>query len=175
MWATESLQSLTCEAVAMYERGSPIFGAHATSRTQSVWPSRTSSSTHACESSRKPHILTKLSQPALANRFTPCGVACCGVMRDPGSTAGAQETALHPMACPLKMSAPQVPSSESQSIRISPASVYYTLLKVKTESFPSDEAQATIAPSSCGAQETEFTACPCQTGVCSCRRGCMCT
>jgi len=33
----------------------------------------------------------------------------------------------------------------------------YRLLKVRTEIFPSEEAQARIAPSSCGAQETEFT------------------
>jgi len=32
------------------------------------------------------------------------------------------------------------------------------LLKVKTESLPSEEAHARIAPSSCGPQETEFTA-----------------
>ena len=33
----------------------------------------------------------------------------------------------------------------------------YRLLKERTEIFPSEEAQARIAPSSCGAQETEFT------------------
>ena len=31
------------------------------------------------------------------------------------------------------------------------------LLKVKTDSFPSEDAQARIAPSSWGAQDTEFT------------------
>ena len=31
-------------------------------------------------------------------------------------------------------------------------------MKLRTEIFPSEEAQARIAPSSCGAQETEFTA-----------------
>lgn len=31
------------------------------------------------------------------------------------------------------------------------------LLKVNTESFPSEEAQARMAPNSCGAHETEFT------------------
>lgn len=35
-------------------------------------------------------------------------------MSDPGRTAGAQETALHPIACPLNMSAPHVPSSEGR-------------------------------------------------------------
>ena len=33
----------------------------------------------------------------------------------------------------------------------------YSLLKVRTEIFPSEEAHARIAPSSWGAQETEFT------------------
>ena len=54
----------------MYERGSLMFGAQATSRTQSAWPSSTSSSTQACVSSENPRILTMLSHPALANRFT---------------------------------------------------------------------------------------------------------
>lgn len=34
----------SCDAVAKYARGRPIFGAHATSRTQSVWPASVSSS-----------------------------------------------------------------------------------------------------------------------------------
>ena len=34
-----------------------------------------------------------------------------GEIRDPGRTAGAQETALQPIACPLKISASQDPSS----------------------------------------------------------------
>ena len=33
----------------------------------------------------------------------------------------------------------------------------HALLKVKTETLPSEEAHARIAPSSCGAQETELT------------------
>lgn len=37
-----------------------------------------------------------------------------GVINDPGSTAGAQETALQPMAWPLNISAPHVPSSEGK-------------------------------------------------------------
>lgn len=41
-------QKLTWEAVAMYERGIPMFGAQATSRTQSECPSKVSSSNHAC-------------------------------------------------------------------------------------------------------------------------------
>lgn len=97
-----------------------MFGAHATSRTQSVWPSSTSSSSHSCLSSRKPHSLTRLSQPADAKRFTDCTAAgcwpgtvlfACGTMSEPGWTAGAQETALQPMAWASKTSAPQVPSS----------------------------------------------------------------
>lgn len=92
-----------------------MLGAQATSRTQSVWPSSTSSSAHPCVSSRTPQIFTKLSQPALAKRFTPAGAAgtCpgivavgCGAINEPGCTAGAHETALHPIACPSKTSAP---------------------------------------------------------------------
>ena len=32
---------------------------------------------------------------------------------EPGTTVGAHETALQPMPCPLKMSAPHVPSSST--------------------------------------------------------------
>jgi hypothetical protein len=85
----------------MYERGSPMFGAQATSRTQSAWPSSTSSSTQACVSSENPHILTILSHPALANRFTGAerGVPALGTASsEPARAAGAQDTALHPIA-----------------------------------------------------------------------------
>jgi hypothetical protein len=73
----------------MYERGRPMFGAQATSRTQSVCPSSVPSSIQACWSSLhvrtaeflgetrnsvnethlKPQIFTRLSHPALANLF----------------------------------------------------------------------------------------------------------
>jgi len=39
-------------------------------------------------------------------------------MRDPGRVAGAQETALHPMAWPLKISAPHVPSSKQKKLSL---------------------------------------------------------
>lgn len=98
----------------MYERGSPMFGAQATSRTQSVWPSSTSSSTHACVSSENPQILTMLSHPALANRFTG-GERAPPVLdtasSEPARAAGAHETALHPMAWASNTSAPHWPSS----------------------------------------------------------------
>ena len=86
-------------------------------------------------------------------------------MRDPGITAGAHETELQPIAWPLKILAPQVPSagvayecscSRSTGIRGGPYRCY-VLLNVKTESLPSEEAHATIAPSSWGAQLTELT------------------
>jgi hypothetical protein len=116
-----------------------MLGAHATSRTQSVCPLRTSSSTQVWLSSLsensimssiayswqaylKPQILTKLSQPALAKRLTEFAVGALlpwfgpgtpgvGVISEPGRVAGAQETALQPTLCALKMSAPHVPSS----------------------------------------------------------------
>lgn len=128
----------------MYERGNPMLGAHATSRTQSVWPLRTSSSTQVWLSSLprksvmlffthleraylKPQILTKLSQPALAKRLTEFavggllpwfgpGTPGVGVINEPGRVAGAQETALQPTLCALKISAPQVPSSASRQL-----------------------------------------------------------
>jgi hypothetical protein len=107
--------------VAIYERGSPMLGAQATSRTQSVCPFRTSSSTHVWLSSlvhyqRSSHvpafgtahlnaqILTTLSHPALANRFTDAveegafalGTPGVGVISEPGRVAGAHDTALQP-------------------------------------------------------------------------------
>lgn len=79
-----------------------------------------------------------------------------GVMRLPGGAAGAHETALQPMACPGKMSASHWSSSVLYE-RYVERKAQDTLLKVKTESFPSDDAQARMAPSSCGAHETELT------------------
>jgi hypothetical protein len=97
----------------MYERGSPMFGAQATSRTQSAWPSSTSSSTQACVSSENPQILTILSHPALAKRFTGDGrrPPALGVSSEPARAAGAHDTALHPIACASNTSAPHWPSS----------------------------------------------------------------
>lgn len=67
-----------------------------------------------------PQILTRLSQPALANCLMGC-CGCCGcpgvelldvgVMREPGITAGAQETAFAPIEWAVKMSACHVLSS----------------------------------------------------------------
>jgi len=142
-----------------------MFGAQATSRTQSVWPSRISSSTHEWESWRYLQIFTRLSQPALAKRLTEAvcwlsAFVCWGVMREPGNIAGAQETALHPIAWPLKISASHWPSSawciNDGVHRLGLKGDW--LLKVNTEIFPSEEAQLRIAPSSWGAQETELTA-----------------
>jgi hypothetical protein len=78
-----------------------MFGAQATSRTQSVWPSSTSSSTQACVSSEKLQILTMLSHPALANRFTGAERAppvLGNASSEPARAAGAHDTALHPIA-----------------------------------------------------------------------------
>ena len=149
----------------MYERGSPIFGAQATSRTQSVWPSSTSSSTHACVSSENPQILTMLSHPALANRFTG-GERAPPVLdtasSEPARAAGAHETALHPMAWASNTSAPHWPSSGH--FQFSPSwkkkEQFHSgvaPLKVRTEILPSEEAQARMAPSSWGAHDTELT------------------
>ena len=72
-------------------------------------------------------ILTKLSQPAVANLWIkgvllsvgwgtwPGAVGawgCWAETREPGRTAGAQETALQPIGCAWTMSTAHVPSSE---------------------------------------------------------------
>ena len=142
-----------------------MFGAHATSRTQSAWPSSTSSSTHAWVSSENPQILTMLSHPALANRFT--GGArrppALGASSEPARAAGAHDTALHPIACASNTSAPHWPSSRFVCVRVrfgggdGEGETTTVPLKVRTEILPSEEAQASIAPSSCGAHDTELT------------------
>jgi len=128
-----------------------MLGAHATSRTQSEWPASVSSSVQLPKPSACDQILTRPSQPPLANRrtappaaaaaFGPACGCCCGWTRAPGGVAGAHETALQPILCPSNMAASHVPSS----------------LNCRTEILPSDEAQARMAPSSCGAQEIELT------------------
>jgi hypothetical protein len=70
------------------------------------------------------------------------------VIREPGMVAGAQDTALQPMAWPLKISAPHCPSSGALNYDDASEREMNTLLKVKTEILPSDEAQARIAPNS---------------------------
>lgn len=81
-------------------------------------------------------------------------------MRVPGRVAGAHETALQPMAWPLNISAPHVPSSNRYLCKAvnKVEQNKHILLNVRTESLPSEDAHATIAPSSWGAQLTELTA-----------------
>lgn len=88
----------SCEAVAICERGNPIDGAQATSRTQSECASSRCSSTQRSLSSRQ--IFTKLSQPPLTRRFT---AAEREVTRwsnaGSGAWAGHHEMAFTPIVC----------------------------------------------------------------------------
>lgn len=81
-------------------------------------PSKVSSSTHVPLCSLNAQILIKLSHPALANRLTAAacdagalGRGAEGVINDPGTTDGDQETAFVPVAWAMKTEASQEPSS----------------------------------------------------------------
>mmetsp|Transcript_35741 Transcript_35741/g.90336 ORF Transcript_35741/g.90336 Transcript_35741/m.90336 type:complete len:278 (-) Transcript_35741:411-1244(-) len=135
---TRSLHANTCPscpALAMVERGRPRLGAHATSRTQSVWPGSASSSAHMPPSPQL-HTLIVLSQPQLTRRLTGAGGAL-EETRDPGATAGAQDTAVAPTAW--------LPGSFVLS--------HWPVLDVYSmmEMVPSEEAAARMSPSSWGA------------------------
>jgi hypothetical protein len=89
--------------------GSPIFGAHETSRTQSSCPFNTSSSVHFFAPSSNVQMRTMLSEPPVANFF-------CRPAGDAGSalaarTLGAHETAFAPVPCAGKIEASVDPSS----------------------------------------------------------------
>lgn len=58
----------SCPALAIVERGSPIFGAHDTSRTQSECPGRASSSCHRPVASAHLQICGQLKQPRHVRR-----------------------------------------------------------------------------------------------------------
>lgn len=91
--------------------------------------------------------MTKPSQPPVANLLTSCNPSCasgapvCGLVKAPMPTAGAHETEVTPRVCAGKRDASHVPS----------------LLKVRTETLPSELAQARIGPSSCGAHAMALT------------------
>lgn len=132
----------SCEAEAIWERGRPIEGAQATSRTQSECASRRFSSTQRSFSSRQ--MRTQLSQPPLAKRFT------IGSREEErwskagsGLVEGHQVTALQPIVWAL------VIFLQSQTP--------YSVLQVNTEMEPSELPQANIRPYSAGAKATEFT------------------
>lgn len=132
----------SCEAVAICERGNPIDGAQATSRTQSECASSRCSSTQRSLSSRQ--IFTKLSQPPLTRRFT---AAEREVTRwsnaGSGAWAGHHEMAFTPIVCAFGIFlASHTP---------------YSVLQVSTDTEPSELAQANTNPYSDGAKSTEFT------------------
>lgn len=83
----------------------------------------------------------------MANRLAGWSPSCasgapvCGLVNAPMPTPGAHETEVTPRVWAGKRDASQVPS----------------LLKVRTETLPSELAQARIGPSSCGAQAIALT------------------
>jgi hypothetical protein len=102
------------------------------------------------------HILRRLSEPAVMNLWTAGGVADAvdpllegrkeGVISVPGRTEGDQEIELQSVA-----------SSGFGRQLCKRSMAGSLLLKVRTETRPSLDAQANIAPSSCGAHATELT------------------
>ncbi len=120
----------------------PTLGAQATSRTQSAWPCRPHSFRHSFMSESR-HTHTRLSQPPLTKRFT-------GAAPPPNAAAGGlHDTAHTPAACARNL----VDASALTSAR-----------KVTTLMWPSELADASTSPKSCGAQLTEFTdrSCTCR-------------
>ena len=141
------LTVLSCDALAMYDLESTV-GAHATSRTQSVWPVRVFVVSYPCVWGLYAQIFKTQSLPPVTNRR--CGPSPPASLRTklPGATAGAQLTAFTPIPCAWKMFVDQFPSRNS-----------------RTETWPSDEAQASKHPSSCGDQEMRFTEAVCCVNV----------
>lgn len=138
---------LSCEHEAMYDVGSPMLGAHETSRTQSVCLSIVSStnqpSGESSVASLNAQILTLESHPPVTKRFCFSVAAgppapgalfllLLGRVSEPGMMEGAQETEVAPMGWAVKVWWEEDPS----------------LLKETTEILESEEAQARIGPSS---------------------------
>ncbi len=130
-----------------------------------MWPSRTgwdASGSHDFEGSSKDQILTLPSHPPEANRLAGRGEPS-GEESEPEETAGAHETEVTPRAWAGKREASQVPSSDEQEgrqhalVREARSGRHGALLKVRTETLPSELAQARIGPSSCGAHPIAFT------------------
>lgn len=116
--STPPLVVLTSDALAMYIPGSPMLGAHATSRTQLSCSLISSSSTHFLAVSSKPQIRMALSEPPDTNRLAAvtccCGCPGLGAPLGVARTEGAHETALAPDPCALKITASVEPSSARQ-------------------------------------------------------------
>mmetsp|Transcript_31965 Transcript_31965/g.95456 ORF Transcript_31965/g.95456 Transcript_31965/m.95456 type:complete len:380 (+) Transcript_31965:740-1879(+) len=142
--AARSLHTNTCPScapLAIVDFGRPGLGAHATSRTQSVWPCSTSPSDH-CPHTPHRHVRTMLSQPALASALTGCPGAVLD-NKAPGGTAGAHVTDVTPTAC--------IPGS-LVTFHVVSAGAYSS-----TETVPSEEPAASASPTSGGAHATLFT------------------
>lgn len=132
------------EQLAICDRGSPILGAQATSRTQSECTSKRFSSTQRSPSSF--HILIVLSHPPVANRLiaNPRSLFALPVSKVGSNTVdGHQETALHPIIWAFGI------FLESH--------VPFSKLHVRIDTEPSEDPQASTRPYSAGAHATELT------------------
>mmetsp|Transcript_37147 Transcript_37147/g.88311 ORF Transcript_37147/g.88311 Transcript_37147/m.88311 type:complete len:200 (-) Transcript_37147:423-1022(-) len=135
----------SCPALAIVFIGRPRLGAHATSRTQSAClASGEPSITHWPDAGSYVQILIRLSQPQDASRRTG-SPGCWADTRAPGGTAGAHETAVTPTAC------------AGSSVPILVVCQEPSCWCERIEMVLSDEPQASMSPSSGGAQQTLLT------------------
>mmetsp|Transcript_10587 Transcript_10587/g.43767 ORF Transcript_10587/g.43767 Transcript_10587/m.43767 type:complete len:297 (-) Transcript_10587:421-1311(-) len=136
----------SCDALAIVFLGRPMLGAQAASRTQSECAESVCSSAHSPPTACCTQTLSVLSHPALTSRRT--GAAPCATPTSaPADAAGDQLTARAPSVC--------APDSFLESH--SPVWSLYA----STATLPSDDALASISPSSCGAQHTLLTELSC--------------
>ena len=131
-------------AEAMYDFERTV-GDQATSRTQSVCPDRVVRLVYDPLSGLNSHSLTWQSLPPVTNRLAVPDAFPLAVMTCPGAYAGAQLTLLTPEPHAWNIWCDQLLSLNS-----------------RTETLPSDEAQARRQPASCGAQATRFTEAECR-------------
>ena len=117
------------------------------SRTQSPCARSACSSRHAPDASSSRQIFARLSHPLVTRRFTAGTPAAPPATRLPGGGAGDHDTPVHPMECALGIfAASQLPSGRC----------------VSTDTEPSEEAQASARPCSCGAHARAFTDASCR-------------
>lgn len=143
----QTLTLLSWPPLATYVLLSTL-GLQATSRTQSLWPERETVSSYWAVAGLYVNTLTAASDPAVASRRAVFpGVApgwgdVAAFSNAPGSSAGAQDTALQLILCAGMMAV------DHAFCACAPGES----LNDKTLTLPSELAQARCAPNSCGAQ-----------------------
>jgi len=131
------------EQLAITLEGNPIEGPQATSRTQSVWYSKTSSVFQVFSPSMYLQIFIRLSQPPETKRFVSVLLVFADeLIRDPGASEGAHDIALTPIACAWEIFC--------VSQLLSPLCVIIEIVQ-------SEEAPARHNQNSWGAHAIEFT------------------